>query len=49
MKNRSDKDDIDQSVDHQNIEKQETPEDQPELSLHEQLSSITRGSIKKLG
>ena len=38
MKNRSDKDDTDQSVDHQNVEKQETPEDQSELSLDEQLA-----------
>ena len=38
MKNRSDKDDADQSVDHQDVEKQETPEDQPELSLDEQLA-----------
>ena len=38
MKNRSDKDDTDQSVDHQNVEKQETPEDQPKLSLDEQLA-----------
>jgi len=37
MKNRSDKDDTDQSVDHQNVEKQETPEDQSELGLDEQL------------
>ena len=38
MKNRSDKDDTDQSVDHQNVGKQETPEDQSELSLDEQLA-----------
>ena len=38
MKNRSDKDDADQSVDHQDVEKQETPEDQSELSLDEQLA-----------
>ncbi len=38
MKNRSDKDDADQSLDHQDVEKQETPEDQPELSLDEQLA-----------
>ena len=38
MKKRSDKDDADQSVDHQDVEKQETPEDQPELSLDEQLA-----------
>jgi len=38
MKNRSDKDDTDQSVDHQNVEKQETPEDQSELSFDEQLA-----------
>ena len=38
MKNRSDKDDTDQSVDHQDVEKQETPEDQSELSLDEQLA-----------
>ena len=37
MKNRSDKDDADQSVDHQKVEKQETPEEQSELSLHEKL------------
>ena len=35
MKNRSDKDDTDQSVDHQDVGKQETPEDQSELSLDE--------------
>ncbi len=38
MKKRSDKDDADQSLDHQDVEKQETPEDQPELSLDEQLA-----------
>ena len=38
MKNRSDKDDTDQSVDHQDVGKQETPEDQSELSLDEQLA-----------
>jgi len=38
MKNRSDKDDTDKSVNHQNVEKQETPEDQSELSLDEQLA-----------
>ena len=38
MKNRSDNDDTDQSVDHQDVEKQETPEDQSELSLDEQLA-----------
>ena len=38
MKNRSVKDDTNQSVDHQNVEKQETPEDQSELSLDEQLA-----------
>ena len=37
MKNRSDKDDTDQSVDHQDVGKQGTPEDQSELSLDEQL------------
>ena len=37
MKNRSNKDDADQSVDHQDVEKQQTPEDQSELSLDEQL------------
>ena len=46
MKNRSDKDDIDQSVDHQNIEKQETPEDQPELNLHEQLAQSQEEALK---
>ena len=38
MKNRSDKDDTDQSVDHQDVGKQETPEDQSELCLDEQLA-----------
>ena len=38
MKNRSDKDDTDQSVDYQEVEKQKTPEDQSELSLDEQLA-----------
>ena len=38
MKKRSDNDDADQSLDHQDVEKQETPEDQPELSLDEQLA-----------
>ena len=38
MKKRSDKDDADQSLDHQDVEKQETPEDQSELSVDEQLA-----------
>ena len=38
MKNRSNKDDADQSVDHQDVEKQQTPEDQSELGLDEQLA-----------
>ena len=46
MINRSDKDDIDQSVDHQNIEKQETPVDQSELSLHEQLAQSQEEALK---
>jgi len=46
MKNRSDKDDTDQSVDHQNVEKQETPEDQSELSLDEQLAKSQEQASK---
>ena len=46
MKNRSDKDDADQSVDHQDVEKQETPEDQPELSLDEQLAKAQEEASK---
>ena len=46
MKNRSDKDDADQSVDHQDVEKQETPEDQPELSLDEQLAKSQEEASK---
>ena len=46
MKNRSDKDDTDQSVDHQNVEKQETPEDQSELSLDEQLAKSQEEAAK---
>ena len=46
MKNRSDKDDTDQSVDHQDVEKQETPEDQSELSLDEQLAKSQEEASK---
>ncbi len=46
MKNRSDKDDADQSVDHQDVEKQETPEDQPELSVDEQLAKSQEEASK---
>ena len=46
MKNRSDKDDTDQSVDHQNVEKQETPKDQSELSLDEQLAKSQEQASK---
>ena len=46
MKNRSDKDDADQSLDHQDVEKQETPEDQPELSLDEQLAKSQEEASK---
>ena len=46
MKNRSDKDDTDQSVDHQDVGKQETPEDQSELSLDEQLAK-SREQVSK--
>ena len=46
MKNRSDKDDTDQSVDHQDVGKQETPEDQSELSLDEQLAKSQEEASK---
>ena len=46
MKKRSDKDDADQSLDHQDVEKQETPEDQPELSLDEQLAKSQEEASK---
>ena len=46
MKNRSDKDDADQSVDHQDVEKQETPEDQSELSVDEQLAKSQEEASK---
>ena len=46
MKNRSDKDDIDQSADHQDVGKQETPEDQSELSLDEQLAKSQEQASK---
>ena len=46
MKNRSNKDDADQSVDHQDVEKQETPEDQSELSLDEQLAKTQEEASK---
>ena len=46
MKNRSNKDDADQSVDHQDVEKQETPEDQSELSLDEQLAKSEEEASK---
>jgi len=46
MKNRSDKDDTDQSADHQDVEKQETPEDQSELSLDEQLAKSQEQASK---
>ena len=46
MKNRSDKDDTDQSADHQDVGKQETPEDQSELSLDEQLAK-TQEEVSK--
>ena len=46
MKNRSDKDDTDQSVDHQDVGKQETPEDQSEMSLDEQLAKSQEQASK---
>ena len=46
MKNRSDKDDADQSVDHQDVEKKETPEDQSELSVDEQLAKSQEEASK---
>ncbi len=46
MKNRSNKDDADQSVDHQDVEKQETPEDQSELSVDEQLAKSQEEASK---
>ena len=46
MKNRSNKDDADQSVDHQDVEKQQTPEDQSELSLDEQLAKSQEEASK---
>ena len=46
MKNRSDKDDTDQSVDHQDVGKQETPKDQSELSLDEQLAKSQEQASK---
>ena len=46
MKNRSDKDDTDQSVDHQDVGKQETPEAQSELSLDEQLAKSQEQASK---
>ena len=46
MKNRSDKDDTNQSVDHQDVGKQETPEDQSELSLDEQLAKSQEQASK---
>ena len=46
MKNRSDKDDTDQSVDHQDVGKQETPEDQSKLSLDEQLAKSQEQASK---
>ena len=46
MKNRSDKDDADQSLDHQDVEKQETPEDQSELSVDEQLAKSQEEASK---
>ena len=46
MKNRSYKDDADQSVDHQDVEKQQTPEDQSELSLDEQLAKSQEEASK---
>jgi molecular chaperone GrpE len=46
MKNRSNKDDSDQSVDHQDVEKQQTPEDQSELSLDEQLAKSQEEASK---
>ena len=46
MKNRSNKDDADQSVDNQDIEKQETQEDQSELSLDEQLAKSQEEASK---
>ena len=46
MKNRSDKDDTDQSVDHQDVGKQETLEDQSELSLDEQLAKSQEQASK---
>ena len=46
MKNRSDKDDTDQSMDHQDVGKQETPEDQSELSLDEQLAKSQEQASK---
>jgi len=46
MKNRSNKDDADQSVDNQDVEKQETQEDQSELSLDEQLAKSQEEASK---
>ena len=46
MKNRSKQDDADQSVDHQDVEKQQTPEDQSELSLDEQLAKSQEEASK---
>jgi len=46
MKNRSNKDDADQSVDHQDVENQQTPEDQSELSLDEQLAKSQEEASK---
>ena len=46
MKNRSDKDDTNQSVDHQDVGEQETPEDQSELSLDEQLAKTQEEASK---
>lgn len=46
MKNRSKQDDADQSVDHQDVEKQETPEDQSELGLDEQLAKSQEEASK---
>ncbi len=46
MKKRSDKDDADQSLDHQDVEKQETPEDQSELSVDEQLAKSQEEASK---
>ena len=46
MKNRSNNDDADQSVDHQDVEKQQTPGDQSELSLDEQLAKSQEEASK---